>query len=139
MAVVLTMLVVLAWHVPQRSAAHGQMSTVWSAVYTNEQATRGEELHNRECAFCHIADSGNEYAPPLTGEAFLYRWDGKTVEDLFRKIATTMPWDRPGALSKEASANILAHILKMNGFPAGPAPLNEDSVILRQIRISRTP
>ena len=141
LAVVLILCALFPWYPPtSRMAAQGQMSTVWSAVYTDEQARRGGELYNQNCASCHMVDlSGEEYAPPLVAEYFLYRWAGKTVEDLFLQTTTTMPWDKPGALSKEAYAEILSYILKVNGFPAGRTPLGKNPVVLRQISISRKP
>jgi S-disulfanyl-L-cysteine oxidoreductase SoxD len=45
-----------------------------------------------------------------------------------------MPLDRPGSLSRAANADILAFILKTNGFPAGAKELSADSGDLKVIR-----
>lgn len=141
LAIPLIIWAVCAWGAPTwRVAAQGQTSTVWRAVYSTEQASRGEEAYNQECASCHLVDlSGDEYAPPLNAGFFEYRWTDKTLEELFLKMATTMPQDKPGALDKGTYAEILAYILKVNGFPAGQTPLAKDPAALRQIRITSKP
>jgi hypothetical protein len=45
-----------------------------------------------------------------------------------------MPHNRPGTLSAEASADILAHVLRFNKFPAGETELPHDAQALNQIR-----
>jgi quinoprotein glucose dehydrogenase len=105
-------------------------------VYTAEQAKRGAALYSTECASCHgLALNGGEMAPPLTGGEFLSNWSGLTVGDLFDRIRQTMPADRPGSLSREKDADIIAHILSMNQFPAGSQELERQSEALKQIRI----
>jgi len=111
-------------------------STVWNGVYTAEQAKRGAELYANNCASCHgLALSGGESAPALTGGEFLSNWSGLTLGDLFDRIRTSMPADRPGTLTREQTAGILAHILNVGQFPAGTAELSTRTEILKQIRI----
>jgi mono/diheme cytochrome c family protein len=117
-------------------AAVAQTSrSVWDGVYTQEQAKRGEALYSNECARCHgLALNGGESAPPLTGGEFLSNWSGLTVGDLFDRIRTSMPGDNPGSLSRDKNADILAHILSVNQFPAGSDALDTRSEVLKQIR-----
>lgn len=61
-------------------------------------------------------------------------WNGLTVGDLFDRIRTSMPADGPGRLSRERNADILAHILSVNQFPAGSMELAHQSEVLKQIR-----
>lgn len=119
------------------TAAFAQTSrSVWDGVYTSDQAKRGAVLYSAECASCHgLALNGGEMAPPLTGGEFLSNWNGLTVGDLFDRIRQSMPADRPGSLSREKDADILAHILSVNQFPAGTAELDRRVETLRQIRI----
>ena len=110
--------------------------TVWDGVYTEEQARRGETLYNQECAICHFAEGiGGEVATALTGPAFLANWDGLTVGDLSERIRVSMPPAKPGQLSRRQIADILGHMLKANGFPAGKNELTRDTEVLKQIRI----
>ena len=53
---------------------------------------------------------------------------------LFDYVATAMPLDRPGSLSRAANADIVAFILKANDFPAGAKELSASSEDLKAIR-----
>jgi mono/diheme cytochrome c family protein len=109
--------------------------SVWDGIYSAAQAAKGEALYRTECASCHAADlQGSGPMPALTGEDFRKEWDGQSVGDLFERIRTTMPGDKPGKLSPEVNANILAFLLKSNGYPAGTAELKADTAGLNKIR-----
>jgi S-disulfanyl-L-cysteine oxidoreductase SoxD len=113
--------------------------SVWDGVYTGQQASRGEALYSQECASCHgLALNGGESAPPLTGGEFLANWNGLTAGDLFDRIRTTMPADRPGHLTRQQTADILSHILAANQFPPGASELDTRTEVLKQIRIDET-
>jgi mono/diheme cytochrome c family protein len=109
--------------------------SVWDGVYTEEQSQRGEALYRTACAKCH-GDmlTGGEAAPPLTGGEFLANWNGLTVGDLFERIRVSMPADRPGALNSAQNADILAHMLRVNRFPAGKMELERQTETLKEIR-----
>jgi mono/diheme cytochrome c family protein len=110
--------------------------SVWDGVYTEEQASRGQGLYNQHCASCH-ADSltGGEMSPPLAGGDFLANWNGLTLGELFDRIRTTMPQNKPGKLSREVNADITAFILNFNKFPAGKTELPHATEFLKEIRI----
>ena len=104
-------------------------------MYSEEQSGRGRALYAKECASCHGSTlSGGETAPPLTGAAFLANWSGLSVGELFERIRVSMPEGRPGTLSRQQNADILAYILSVNQFPAGKAELQKDTDRLKQIR-----
>ena len=115
---------------PQRS--------VWDGVYTEEQARRGETLYGKECASCHREDTGGEEASALAGPAFLANWDGLTVGDLCERIRVSMPPDNPRRLSRRQITDILGHMLKLNGFPAGKTELARETDAQKLIRIVAT-
>jgi hypothetical protein len=46
-----------------------------------------------------------------------------------------MPQNKPGSLTREASAEILAYVLSANQFPAGKQALPQASEVLKEIRI----
>ena len=109
--------------------------SVWDGVYTDEQAGRGVPLYQRECASCHgKALEGVGQAPPLAGDDFKSNWDGQPLGDLFERMRTSMPADHPGKLGADRNADILAYMLKQNGFPAGATPLKGDANALKPIR-----
>ena len=53
--------------------------------------------------------------------------------DLFDRIRTTMPQDNPGKLSRDQYADILAFVLKANGYPAGQKEMDRRSEYLKAI------
>ena len=109
--------------------------TVWSGVYTEAQAERGHAAYAANCQACHgPALQGVGEAKPLTGPEFLSTWNGLSLGDLFDRFRTTMPIDRPGALSRDTYADVLAYVLKFNGYPAGKAELDRRSEMLATIR-----
>jgi quinoprotein glucose dehydrogenase len=110
--------------------------SVWDGVYTSDQASRGSALYASTCASCHgTALTGGESAPPLAGGDFLSNWNGLTVGDLFERIRISMPADRPGKLTREQDADVLAYMLSMNQFPAGKSELEHQTESLKQIHI----
>lgn len=113
--------------------------SVWDGVYTEEQAKRGEALYLKECSNCHGQElEGADMSPALTGPAFTANWDGLTLGDLFERIRITMPADRPGSLRRQQNADILAHILSANKFPAGKTELPPEVQVLKQILFEAT-
>jgi mono/diheme cytochrome c family protein len=111
--------------------------SVWDGVYTEDQAKQGQPLYNESCSSCH-GDTliGQDVAPALVGGEFLSNWDGLSLGDLFERIRTTMPASRPGSLSREKNAAILAYILSVNEFPAGKTDLPQQKEVLDEIKIS---
>jgi mono/diheme cytochrome c family protein len=110
-------------------------ASVWDGVYSEEQSGRGQSLYVKECASCHGTSlSGGETAPPLTGSAFMANWSGLSVGDLFERIRLSMPEGRPGTLSRQQNADILAYIISANQFPPGKTELSKDTDRLKQIR-----
>src|SRR5262245_34734088 len=72
--------------------------TIWSGIYTKEQAGRGEMLYAETCATCHgSALQGGEMAPPLTGPEFDANWDTVSLGELVERVRTTMPTNNPGS------------------------------------------
>ena len=128
----------LAW-LPAPPAAQ-EPRTVWDGVYTDAQATRGEQVYQDECTFCHLDDlMGDAFATPLVADAFTFRWDGSSVGDLMTVIQVTMPADRPQTLSDEAVADVIAFLLKMNEYPAGEEELAANQAALAAISIVAAP
>jgi len=118
-------------------------SSVWGGAYTERQAKRGEALYRQECAACHgDALEGNgqteraqkleRMLPPLSGDVFKGNWNGRPLSDLFDKMKKTMPRDDPGKITLNQNADILAYMLKFNGFPSGNAELPADPSLLTE-------
>jgi len=105
--------------------------TVWDGVYTEAQAARGTMAYGQSCAGCHAL--ATEGKAPLVGDPFWKSFAQKTVGDLLEFVSTNMPNGTPGSLSASAYQDIVALMLKSNGFPAGTAELRPDAVAGVQI------
>lgn len=109
--------------------------SLWDGVFTPEQAKRGEAVYVGQCARCHGAELiGSDMNPPLAGPEFLSLWNTKTVGDLFDRIRTTMPQDKPGSLTRQQDADVVAYLLNANKFPAGKVELETQTELLKQIQ-----
>jgi len=112
-------------------AQAADVRTVWDGVYTDAQAARGTSAFSQSCSNCHIlAPQGKG---PLTGEKF---WEGfaqRTVGDLLTFVRTNMPNGNGGSLPASTYNDIVALILKSNGFPAGMVELAPETVAGVQI------
>src|SRR4051812_17464464 len=76
--------------------ATAQPQAPGNAIYTADQATIGATAFQATCAKCHQPDlRGGSEAPPLAGASFMSAWRGRTTNELYTKIATSMPADNP--------------------------------------------
>jgi hypothetical protein len=85
----------------------------------------------QSCAGCHAL--GAEGRAPLAGEAFWKSFAQKTAGDLLEFVSTYMPNGTPGSLSEPTYNDIVALILKSNGFPAGASELGRKTIADVQI------
>ena len=120
----------------ERSISRPATRTVWDSVYSASQAARGETAYVTACARCHAASlSGGDEAPPLAGTGFLGNWNGQTLAQLHDRIRTTMPSDDPSTFARPLITDVVAYMLKVNGFPAGRADLPTTTDSLKEIVI----
>jgi mono/diheme cytochrome c family protein len=105
--------------------------TVWDGVYTDAQAARATTTFGASCSNCHTLDAqGNR---PLSGDKFWQSYTQKTVGDLLTFVKTSMPNGNPGSLPAATYNDLVALILKSNGFPAGAAEVTPEAVAKVQI------
>ena len=108
------------------SQAPSKPRTVWDGVYTEAQANRATGVFGASCAGCHaLTPDGNR---PLSGDEFWQSHTQKSVSELLNYISKNMPNGNGGSLSQEAYNDIVALILKSNGFPAGSTELTPASI-----------
>lgn len=107
--------------------------TVADGVFTDAQAVRGAASYDNACSGCHRADLGGANGPALRGERFARIFAGKDLKTLYTKIATTMPRGAPASLGDNVYLDIVAHMLRENGFPGGEADLNME--VLSAVRV----
>ena len=115
--------------------------TVWDSVFTTAQAQRGDSIYKAGCVTCHgdklqggsTKDFGD--SAPLVGADFMANWQGQTLADLYDKIFSSMPADKPKTLDKQVIVDVMAHILNQNHFPAGSKELGTDHDSLNVVKI----
>jgi mono/diheme cytochrome c family protein len=119
--------IVLAAGVADRTVrAQETVKTVADGVYSEEQATRGAASYDTSCAGCHRPDLGGANGPALRGERFARIFAGKDLKTLYTKIATTMPRGAAASLGDAVYLDIVAHVLRENGFPAADGELTAE-------------
>src|SRR4026209_873967 len=108
------------------SQAPQKPKTVWDGVYTEAQATRATGVFGASCAACHtLTPAGTRR---LSGETFWQSNTQKSVAELLAYVSKNMPNGNGGSLSPENYNDLVALILKSNGFPAGKSELTAASV-----------
>jgi mono/diheme cytochrome c family protein len=123
---------------PPSRAAQG--TTAAAGIYTVAQAERGRAVYQKQCTYCHHDDllggEDLEVVPPaLVSKSFEERWYGKSVAEMFRAIATTMPWRGKG-LTPTEYADVVSYLLKENGYKAGSTELPADPALLERVLIT---
>lgn len=110
--------------------------TVWDGVYTDAQAVRGAATYKEACSECHGNDLlGDGFAPALAGAEFAGNWNELSVGDLFERIRISMPPSGPASVTPAQKADILAHVLQLNKYPAGKTELEGKTEVLKLIKI----
>jgi len=115
----------------------GSARTVWDGAYSDAQADRGRTQYAGHCAECHGGELQGREASALAGDKFWMDWGEQGVDDLLAYVSKNMPFSEDGSLAgtlpASAYADIVAHILRANGFPAGMQELSAASAAGMQI------
>jgi S-disulfanyl-L-cysteine oxidoreductase SoxD len=112
-------------------AQDSRAKTVWDGVYTDAQAQRAMPTYDSVCARCHTLSGQGKGA--LTGDAFWTAFTQKSVGDLLTFVKTNMPNGNGGSLPSATYDDLVALILKSNGFPAGSTEVSTSAVAGVQI------
>lgn len=93
------------------------------------QADRGVAIYDEHCSGCHGSDMNGGNAPELKGGLFIIHWGGKPVSDLFTYVRENMPAGSPGSLHSDDYRDVIADILRANGYPttADAAEMTKDT------------
>ena len=124
----------------QPAQAPTATAPIWSGVYSAPQARRGLLEYSRSCEHCHAPNlTGNptDEVPSLVADAFIFHWRGRTVQDLYARLSTSMPADAPGSLTAATYLDLVAYVLEANGFPPGEQDLSPDR--LKVLVIEKAP
>lgn len=102
-----------------------------AGAYTAAQAARGEFVYIQYCITCHGANLQGASGPPLQGPQFgrSMALAKMTTAALYSFISGGMPMNAPGSLSQQQYLDVLAFLLKRNGYgPAGASALTKTSL-----------
>jgi len=102
------------------SLVSAQDKTADQGVYTSAQAVRGAAVFDAHCVACH-RESGT--APVLASERFTTTFADATLLSVFTTIQTTMPRNAPNSLTEREYVDVVAHLLKLNGYADGMTEL----------------
>lgn len=116
---------------PSTALAQSPTSTR-QGVYTADQAAKGRQVFNGNCLGCHTTATH-------MGAAFENKWFGRPLFDLYDYVSQMMPKAAPGSLTEDEYVWLVAYILRLNGMPAGRAPLEADPARLKAVRIEAVP
>ncbi len=108
-------------------------------AFTTAQAERGQATYRQSCQDCHGSslDNGEFGGPPLKGGYFRTRWGSGNVAVLYGYVSLAMPPDRPGQLSPQTYADLVAFILSNNGYAAGDKELSTDQNAQQSMSLQR--
>ena len=110
----------------------------YDGLYTEAQAKRGQTLYENHCASCHGPRLTGGSAPALAGNSFMAKWGqgNHNVDELYYITRAQMPYGSAGILTAQKYIDIVAYILKANGYQPGERELASDSASLVKITIS---
>ncbi len=99
--------------------------TIWDGVYSDAQAERGTQPFEQHCATCHSVTPGGNRS--LVGKDFMDGFTQKSTADLLTYVSASMPNGRGGTLPETTYNDIVAYMLKANGFPSTTTELTPDT------------
>jgi mono/diheme cytochrome c family protein len=108
-------------------------------LYAAAQAERGQAAYRQSCQDCHGSslDNGEFGGPPLKGSYFRTHWGNGSVAVLYGYVSLAMPPDRPGQLSPQTYADLVAFLLSNNGYPPGDKELPTDQNAQQNMSLKR--
>src|SRR5437763_2797179 len=108
--------------------------TVWDGVYTDAQAERARGTFESTCSRCHSLTPGPAgQGGPLVGDKFWTANSQKSVGDLLAYMSKNIPNGNGGSLSASPYNDLVALVLKSNGFPTGTTEVTPESAAGAQI------
>jgi mono/diheme cytochrome c family protein len=99
--------------------------------FSSDQADRGEKRYAKDCEECHgkTLKGGLNGGAPLRGLSFEQKYADAPASTMFEFMSNEMPPNAPGRYSPSTYADLMAYILKRNGFrPGAPLPSDLDAL-----------
>lgn len=86
-------------------------ATATSAATSGDGA---ETTYLAQCAACHGVHLGGAYGPPLSGKAFVDKWQGQGAAAMRDLIVASMPPAKPGSLDLASATGLTNFIARHN-------------------------
>lgn len=114
-------------------ASNAKGSDGYPRLYTEEQAVRGAHVYAEHCAKCHGAKLQGIVGPALKGDGFASKNDNFNIGGMFGFFSQQMPAGQPGSLKKIEYADLMAFLLRENGYQAGNSELTYDQAAASKV------
>ncbi|WP_321911943.1 c-type cytochrome [Paraburkholderia sp. J11-2] len=96
--------------------------------FDHEQVEHGQHIYSESCAKCHGTQLEGITAPALSGPAFAPTANSHlTIGGIYQYMSTNMPADRPGKMTDQEYADLMAYLLYTNGYDAGNTKLTSET------------
>jgi mono/diheme cytochrome c family protein len=137
----LTSAAVYALRAVTAGGGSGPAAATSPVSFTAEQVTHGSDIYADRCVQCHgdTLDNGEFGGAPLNGSYFSKHWGGGSVAALVAFMKAKMPPDRPGSLTDQTYADLVAFLLDANGYPKGDKELPPDTPAQQAMSLKRGP
>jgi len=96
-------------------AGRSSSAAAWSPD-AQKQIENGAALYKSRCVLCHSENLAGGAGPPLRGEDFEMRWNGKPLRALYSRILMTMPGNDPGSLAPDQVLTLVSFIASENSL-----------------------
>jgi alcohol dehydrogenase (cytochrome c) len=88
-----------------------------------DRAAAGRTAYERYCVDCHhVTLRGTGHGPPLQGEIFRGRWDGRTPAELAEYVQTTMAATVPATAGESVFLDLAGYLMERNGIAPDAVP-----------------
>jgi len=67
------------------------------------------------------------------------QWSNHSVSELYTRIRTTMPQDKPGTLSGQEYTDVLSFLLRVHDIPSGTQELKSEDAAKSTVKIVDRP
>lgn len=117
------------WRDPRTAGAGamcGSKDAKPPSLFTSAQADAGKTKYADNCEQCHGPSLEGRAGPALKGKHFANPAANFHVGDIFTIVSQNMPATQPASLPQDDYVDIMAFLLRENGYPAGSTKLTFD-------------
>ncbi len=101
-----------------------RVSATPTAQFAADQVGPGRKVYAAECAKCHGDKMQGRTAPALVGPGFAPSSNSTmTVGGIYQYVTTNMPADKPGLLKPVQYVDVMAFLLRANGYAPSGKPM----------------